>query len=141
VEVLQKARALQPDVVLMDSRCPTPSGEVIPIKSCELAPKTRVLVLTMHDDPAYLASAMAAGATGYVSRRLPISELLPQSGRSTRGVRLSISLSRWTRRTTHPGRRPGQVRAAAGLEPREREVLRLLAQGYSNQQIATSKSR
>jgi len=60
-EVLRKARELQPDVVLMDLTMPgPPSGDVIRevLRAC---PQTRVLVLTMHDDPAYLASAMAAG--------------------------------------------------------------------------------
>src|SRR4029077_10626171 len=76
VEVLQKTRELQPDVVLMDLSMPGPnSGEVIR-QVLQASPKTRVLVLTMHDHPAYLASAMAAGAAGYVVKKVADSELL-----------------------------------------------------------------
>jgi two-component system response regulator NreC len=138
VEVLQKARELRPDVVLMDLSMPgPPSGEVIRqvLRAC---PKTRVLVLTMHDDPAYLASAMAAGATGYVVKKVADSELLS----AIRAVDAGRTFVDLTQSLDTPSRAlPGGARAKAerpkDLSRREREVLRLLAQGYSNQQIAT----
>src|SRR6185503_18774657 len=62
--------------VMMDLSMPgPPSGEVIR-QVVRASPKTRVLILTMHDDPAYLASAMAAGAAGYVVKKVADVELL-----------------------------------------------------------------
>ena len=137
VEVLQKARKLRPDVVLMDLSMPgPPSGEVIRqiLRAC---PKTRVLVLTMHDDPAYLVSAMAAGAAGYVVKKVADSELLSairavHAGRTF--VDLTQSLGSAPRAVAGTGRTESE--RPKDLSRREREVLRLLAQGHSNQQIA-----
>ena len=129
-EVLQKARDLQPDVVLMDLSMPGPhSGEVIR-QVLRASPKTRVLVLTMHDDPSYLASAMAAGATGYVVKKVADSELL-SAIRAVHAGRTFVDL------TQSLGPPPAKAERPKDLSRREREVLRLLAQGYSNQQIAT----
>ena len=135
-EVVQKAGELQPDVVLLDLSMPgPPSGDVIRqvLRAC---PKTRVLVLTMHDDPAYLASAMAAGAAGYVVKKVADSELLS----AIRAVHAGRTFVDLTQSLDTPPRALSPARVEADrpkvLSPREREVLRLLAQGYSNQQIA-----
>ncbi|MGE5803506.1 MAG: LuxR C-terminal-related transcriptional regulator, partial [Gemmatimonadota bacterium] len=100
------------------------------------APKTRVLVLTMHDDPAYLASAMAAGAAGYVVKKVADSELLS----AIRAVHAGRTFVDLTQSLDTPPHALSPVRVEADrpkvLSPRERQVLRLLAQGYSNQQIA-----
>ena len=133
-QVVQQARELQPDVVLMDLTMPGPhSGEVIR-HVVRAAPKTRVLILTMHDDPAYLASALAAGAAGYVVKKVADSELLI----AIRAVHAGRTFVDLTQTLTPP---PGPRRSVRGKRPkelsrREREVLRLLAQGHSNQQIA-----
>ncbi len=138
VEVVRKARELQPDVVLMDLTMPGPhSGEVIR-QVLRASPKTRVLVLTMHDDPAYLASALAAGAAGYVVKKVADSEVLSairavHAGRTF--VDLTQSLDKPSRAV--PGGASAKGERPKDLSRREREVLRLLAQGYSNQQIAS----
>jgi len=137
-EVLEKARALQPDIVLMDLSMPGPhSGEVIR-QVLRASPKTRVLVLTMHDDPAYLASAMAAGAAGYVVKKVADSELLTAI-RAVHGGRTFVDLTQSLDTPSHGVRSGARAEGARpkDLSRREREVLRLLAQGYSNQQIAT----
>jgi two-component system response regulator NreC len=123
-EASRKARELQPDVVLMDLTMPGPrSGDVIR-QVLSAAPKTHVLILTMHDDPAYLASAMAAGAAGYVVKKVADSELV-SAIRAVHGGRTFVDL---TQSLDPP--------SPKDLSRREREVLRLLAQGHSNQQIA-----
>ena len=133
-EVSRKARALQPDIVLMDLTMPGPhSGEVIRqvLRAC---PKTRVLILTMHDDSAYLASAMAAGAAGYVVKKVADSELL-LAIRAVHAGRTFVDLTQTLRPPQAlPG--SGRVQRPKELSRRERDVLRLLAQGHSNQQIA-----
>ena len=137
-EVVQKARELQPDVVLLDLTMPGPhSGEVIR-QVLRASPRTRVLVLTMHDDPAYLASALEAGAAGYVVKKVADSELLTAI-RSVHAGRRFVDLTQSLDTPSRAG--PGGARERGGrpknLSRREREVLRLLAQGHSNQQIAT----
>lgn len=133
-EVLQKARELQPDIVLMDLTMPGPrSGDVIR-QVLQACPKTRVLILTMHDDASYLASAMAAGAAGYVVKKVADSELL-SAIRAVHAGRTFVDLTQTMGpRETAPG--SGRAKPT-DLSRREREVLRLLAQGHSNQQVAT----
>jgi two-component system response regulator NreC len=87
-EALRKARDLRPDVVLMDLSMPGPgSGDAIRqvLRAC---PSTRVLILTMHDDPAYLASALSAGAAGYVVKKVADSELV----QAIRAVHASVGV-------------------------------------------------
>jgi len=133
-QVVQRARELQPDVVLMDLTMPgPPSGEVIG-QVLRAAPATRVLILTMHDDPAYLASALAAGAAGYVVKKVADSELLT----AIRAVHAGRTFVDLTQTLTPP---PEPRMSRRGKQPkelsrREQEVLRLLAQGHSNQQVA-----
>jgi len=135
-EVSQKARELQPDVVLLDLSMPgPPSGEVIR-EILQACPNTRVLILTMHDDVAYLASALAAGAAGYVVKKVADSELL-LAIRAVHGGRTFVDLTQTLRSPSRPfAERRGAERPPKELSRREREVLRLLAQGHSNQQIA-----
>jgi two-component system response regulator NreC len=136
-EVVRRAGELQPDVVLMDLSMPGPqSGQVIRrvLRAC---PTARVLILTMHDDAGYLSAAMAAGATGYVVKKAADSELLlaihaVHAGRTFLDVMQSPPPS---------GRadleKSGEERERPkDLSRREREVLLLLVQGHSNQQIA-----
>jgi DNA-binding NarL/FixJ family response regulator len=133
-EVVQQARALQPDVVLMDLTMPgPPSGQVIR-QVLRAAPTTRVLILTMHDDPAYLASALAAGAAGYVVKKVADSELLIAI-RAVHAGRTFVDLTQTLTPPPSP-RKSGRGKRPQELSRREREVLRLLAQGHSNQQIA-----
>jgi two-component system response regulator NreC len=114
-----------------------PSGEIIRevLGAC---PQTRVLVLTMHDDPAYLASAMAAGAAGYVVKKVADSELL-SAIRAVHAGRTFVDLTQSLRSPSHtvPDTGGTESERPKDLSRREREVLRLLAQGHSNQEIAT----
>jgi two-component system response regulator NreC len=131
------AKELQPDVVLMDLSMPGPhSGEVIR-RVLQACPTTRVLILTMHDDAGYVASAMAAGAAGYVVKKAADSELL-LAIHAVRAGRTFVDVMP----SAHP---PGRADPEnSGEEPerpkdlsrREREVLLLLVQGHSNQQVA-----
>jgi two-component system, NarL family, response regulator NreC len=136
-EVSRLARELRPDVVVMDLSMPGPhSGQVIR-RVLRVCPTTRVLILTMHDDAAYLASAMAAGAAGYVVKKVADSELL-LAIHAVHAGRTFVDLTH----TAGPSPAPGGEQVGTvherpkDLSPRERQVLRLLAEGHSNQQIA-----
>jgi two-component system response regulator NreC len=98
---------------------------------------TRVLVLTMHDDPAYLRSALAGGASGYVLKRSVDAELLAAIRAVHRGgMFVDPSLARVVLRDVPPssGQRAGSLKL---LSERELQVLGLVARGYSSRQIAT----
>src|SRR5688500_16677975 len=135
-EVATIARGLAPDIVLLDLSMPgPPSGEVIRqvLAAC---PTTRVLILTMHDDPAYLASAMAAGASGYVVKKAADLDLL-QAIRAVHAGRTFVDMTNTPGQRAHPRQEPAgtQRQLPKDLSRREQDVLRLLAQGHSNQQI------
>ncbi len=136
-EAVAKTRDLRPDLVLLDLSMPGPPGGEVIRQVLRASPKTRVLVLTMHDDPAYLASAMLAGAAGYVVKKVADTELI-QAIRAVHAGRTFVDLTR----SSDPLPRPSEPRRAPlsevpkNLSRREIEVLRLLAQGHSNQQVA-----
>jgi two-component system response regulator NreC len=137
LEVSRRARELRPDIVLLDLSMPGPrSGSVIRevLSAC---PKTRVLILTMHDDAAYLRSALSAGAAGYVVKRAADSELM-SAIRAVHAGRTFVDLTQTPglAQPPLPGKVAGRWQPPKNLSRREREVLRLLAQGHSNQQIA-----
>ena len=129
-----RARALKPDVILLDLVMPGESGiEVLP-KLLKESPETSVLVLSMQDDPSYVREAFAAGASGYVLKEAADEEVVS-------AVREIASGGRYV----HPALGARLVvaeaaeRAAADADPlsdREREVLRLLALGHTNHEIA-----
>src|SRR5580658_9768078 len=75
-QAIQAARDAKPDVALMDLTMPGTGGMRALQQILRDCPKTRVLVLTMHDDPAYLRSVLSAGASGYVLKRSVDAELL-----------------------------------------------------------------
>ena len=129
-----EARALKPDVILLDVVMPGESGiEALP-KLKKEAPDAKVLVLSMQDDPRYVREAFAQGANGYVLKEAADAEVVG-------AVRVIAAGGDYV----HPalGARmvaaEAQARAAAAADPlsdREREVLRLLALGHTNQEIA-----
>jgi two-component system response regulator NreC len=132
---VQKAIDTAPDVVVMDLTMP--GGGVRAIERIRhQCPAVRVLVLTMHDAPAYLRSSLAAGASGYVVKSAADSDLLAAIRAVHRGkVVLDPSLAAAVVYGSLPRRTVGGS-PGGPLSPREREVLDLIAQGYTNQQMA-----
>lgn len=138
-EALRLAREARPDLVLMDLAMPGGGGIAATTRLRRECPKVRVLVLTMHDDVAYLRSALAAGAAGYVIKRAADSELLSAIRLTHRGeTYLAPSLAGAVVQEAlglaargGEGRPPGD-----SLSEREREVLCLVAQGHTNQEVA-----
>ena len=137
-EAVRRTRELRPDVALMDLTMPGLGGLKAIERIRQDCPETRVLVLTMHDVPAYLRSVLAAGGSGYVVKRAADSELLSAirsvyRGRTVLDPTLAVQVVQ-----SGLGKRPpvGGGAAAPHLSQREQEVLDLVAQGYTNQQIA-----
>jgi two-component system response regulator NreC len=105
-----------------------------------VAPTTRVLVLTMHDDPAYLRAALMAGACGYIVKKAADVELWTAIRAVHRG-RTFVDLTRPGEQAPGPEVRRVSRDSPAAAQPmplsrREAEVLRLLVQGHTNQEAA-----
>src|ERR671922_945132 len=140
-EALQKAREMKPDVALMDITMPKTGGLQALEQLRQVCSQTRILVLTMHDDPAYARSVLAAGGLGYVVKRAADSDLLAAirvvyRGRTFVDPTLAGSLVQDLLGKQVSGGPAGRGVSRSLLSPREREVLLLLAQGYTNQQAA-----
>jgi two-component system response regulator NreC len=130
-----EARAHRPDVILLDVVMPGRSGiEAIPDLLKE-SPESKVLVLSMQDDPAYVREAFGAGASGYVLKEAADAEVVA----AVRDVAAG-------QRYVHPTLGARLVAAEAEervraeedpLSEREHEILRLLALGHTNQEIAS----
>lgn len=133
-EAVRKARLHKPDVVLLDIAMPGRSGLDAAPEIRQAAPQAKLLVLSMQDGPSYVREAFACGASGYLLKDAADEELIAAvrevaAGRRylypTLGARIATAVAE------------AETRAAAGpLSEREREVLRLLALGHTNQEIA-----
>jgi len=100
------------------------------------APSAKVLVVTMHDDPAYVRSAIAMGAVGYINKSAADTELIHAIQAVMRG-RVFIDAGDAARSALIPApKRASGKSPVDALSEREREVLRQVARGYTNQQIA-----
>jgi len=125
IEAVEKARRIKPDVVILDLTMPRLSGFEALRQIRAECPDTRVLILTMHDDPAYGRSLLAAGALGYVTKKAADRELL-LAIRTVREGRMFVDLSQAEE----------MLPQAAPLSQRERQVLEELARGFTHQEIA-----
>jgi two-component system, NarL family, response regulator NreC len=133
-DAIFEARSLKPDVILLDVVMPDQSGLDVVEQLLQENPQAKVLVLSMQDEPRYVREAFENGASGYVLKEAADAELVAairevaQGGRYVHpelGARLVAAESEERRRAEEDP-----------LSDREREVLRLLALGHTNQEIA-----
>jgi DNA-binding NarL/FixJ family response regulator len=138
-EAVDLAQALAPDVVLMDVRMPKLNGIAATRSILEAIPNANVIMLTVSDEEDDLFEAMKAGAAGYLLKEISIEEV----GRSVRGVHQGqrlVTPSLATKLITEfagMSRRPARGLDTPQLTPRELEVLRHVADGASNREIAS----
>jgi DNA-binding NarL/FixJ family response regulator len=130
-QALLKARALQPDVVLLDLLLPRRSGAELVPEISKISPQSRIIVVSSQANPTAVRQAIAAGAAGYVPKRASERELIEAIRRVAGGSRY-----------VDPGLGAQLVvpDASPELEPltdREQDVFTLLALGYTNQEIAS----
>ena len=133
-DAIRLARLHKPDVILLDVVMPGGNGiDTIP-EILEAAPQTNVLALSMQDDPSYVRQAFAAGAKGYVLKEAADDELLAAIREVAKGGNY-VDHQLGSRLAVYDATAAAQ-READPLSEREREVLRLLALGYTNQEIS-----
>lgn len=138
---IDKTLELQPDVLLLDFSMPGGNTCAAIETIRQRCPKTRILVLSMYDDAAYMIAVMAAGSSGYVLKRSADTELLNAIRAVVAGktfvdpsIASNIIQHSVLKRAALHSSKPGT--AGHLLSQREREVLELLALGHTNQEVA-----
>ena len=137
-DAIRLGKITKPDVMTLDLTMPDGNGVDKIEQVCSECPGPRILVVTMHDDPAYLRAALSAGARGYVVKKAADTELLAAI-RAVHAGRVFVDSE------SHGSRSPAALVSDTGgqdakftdtLSDRERMVLEQLAQGHTNQSIA-----
>ncbi len=148
-EAVNRAMEYHPDVILMDISMPGVDGLEATRRLGALCPECFVLALTVHDDKQYLMQMLAAGASGYITKQAAAEELVEAIHTIASGnVYLQPALARWlledyqrlvrqgiSAPTVTPESAEGKMIGLEVLSLRERQVLELIAQGVSNQEI------
>jgi two-component system, NarL family, response regulator NreC len=132
-------KATEPDVVLMDISMPNGGGLAAITNVKQVRPKTRIIVLTVHDELGYVRAAGQAGAVGYVVKSAVDTELLAAiravaQGRTFMDASLGLTFGQNATRSNSTDEQGGA--ATAQLTARELEVMRRVAEGFTNSQIA-----
>ena len=134
-EAVERAIATRPDLVLMDVRMPTLDGIEATRRLLAQVPAARVLILTTFDLDEYVVDAFRAGASGFLLKTAPPSQLVSAVRTVQEGDALLTPAS--TRRLIEQVARPAVITPALDhLTAREHDVLRLLARGLTNAEIA-----
>ncbi|WP_433214486.1 response regulator transcription factor [Microtetraspora malaysiensis] len=138
VEAVERARQLRPDVVLMDVRMPRLNGiEATRQLLAEPAEPPKVVVITTFENDGYVTAALSAGASGFVLKRHPVPKIAEAVRVVAAGEALLFPAALRQMVTARP-RGAAEALPQAALTGREEEVLRLMATGLSNPEIAQS---
>jgi two-component system response regulator NreC len=134
-QALEKTCELRPDVLLIDISMPGMSSFEAARRIAQQSPATRVVFLTMHEDEEYLLQCLEAGAVGYVLKDTPAPKLIHAIREVHQGNKY-LSAKLMGRLGEGFRSRSASTTHAGSLTPREREVVKLLAEGNSVRQIA-----
>jgi DNA-binding NarL/FixJ family response regulator len=132
-EAVNRARSLQPDLVLLDLLLPGTSGQDAIPKLAKVSPRSRVLVVSSQAAPSSVRQALSAGAAGYVPKRASDQELVAAIRQVAAGERY-VDPDLGAKLVV-----PDRLAALEPLSERERDILQLLALGYTNQEIGRKR--
>ena len=142
-EAVELATSQQPDVILMDVRMPVLDGVAATEQIHRQIPACKILMLTTFNDEAYVLEALQVGASGYLLKDLPARDLAQAIQAVHRGIyqldpTVADQLKALLSRAQTAREQPGALKATdeADLTERELEVLRLIARGATNREIA-----
>ena len=139
LQAVQMVKRLKPDVALLDVVMPSLSGLEAARQIKKDSPKTKVLMLSSYNNEEYVHQLAEIGGAGYLVKQTAARELVTAIREVIKGnVYFSAGIANPTASRGSTGDRPGAKRAPR-LSPREREVLRLIAEGNSNRQISESR--
>lgn len=127
--IIDQVEALDPDVILMDLNMPGIGGLTTAEIILEKRPDTRILILTMHDSPEYISSALSHGAAGYVLKDVPTDEI-------KRAIDTVMTGQRYLCTGAKGSLAPYENPEREQLTNREQTILLQLAQGKSNKDVA-----
>ena len=138
-EAVTLVAQLNPDVVLMDVRMPIVDGVSGSRQICQQFPTTKVLMLTTFDDQEYVAQALQTGASGYLLKDTPFEELTQAIDLVNKGY-TQIGPGLATKVLAHPAvaTQSEDMDVWLALSEREKDIVRLVSQGYNNREIAQS---
>ena len=131
---VEQAHAMQPNVVVLDLSMPQMNGLTAAKTLRQSAPDAAIVTLTRHSDAAYVRQLMEAGASGYVLKQSPSNELLNAIRTAASGDHYVDPALKTSGPAVGPRRRPG----SSPITERETAVLRFMAVGHSNKQIAAT---
>ena len=138
-QAVEQAEATKPDIIVLDIAMPNLSGIEAAQRISALLPQTRIIILSMHSDESYVLRALKAGAKGYLLKDSAENDLIEairavDEGKAFFSPEISnIMVEDYVREM----KRRGAEDSYELLTPREREILQMLAEGKSNQHIAT----
>ena len=135
VDALERAQAEHPDVAVLDVSMPRMTGLQAAREIRSHSPDTRVLILSMHDDERYFFEGLEAGAAGYVLKRAADTDLI-DAVRTVASGRTFLSDD--AQETLMRAWQEGRAEPDSPLTPRELEVVKLIAEAFTNKQIAAT---
>lgn len=138
LEAVERAKELQPELILMDLSLPQMGGIEAIAEIKRVLPDIKILAITVHEDEEYIAAALRAGADGYVLKDADRAEVIKAirtllAGKSYLSPSVSDMVIRSFVKETKP---KGEAKSDIPLTPREQEVLKLVAEGHTNKGIA-----
>jgi two-component system response regulator NreC len=137
LEAVQLVERLQPDVLVLDLMMPSLNGLEVTRRVGQRSPQTRIVILSMHSSEAYVLEALRHGAAGYVIKASSAADLIKAVREVTAGRHyLSPPLSEHAIESYVQKAKEARLDKYETLTTREREVLHLAAEGYSNREIA-----
>ena len=140
-QALALVREHKPDIAILDMGLPGMNGVALAERILEMAPETRIVMLTHFEEPSYVQKALKAGIRGYVLKA-SANDKVAQAIRTVQsgGVFIDSALeefrSEWVRKLAQSARSEADIPVSGQLTQREAQVLRLVAVGHSNKEIA-----
>lgn len=136
LETLHKIAALKPDIVFLDISMPELDGILVTSRIAKEFPETKVIILSMHDNPHYAVRAFRAGAMSYILKGGGTEELLTAIKKAISGIRYASPAINDELLSIFAAKEDGEGEQLGSLNLREREIITLITEGDTNKEMA-----